>query len=184
MLFWIFYVKSNDGIMRLISVENGAQEMKIKGGSQSISNFLAKQLKNTKLNCPVKQIEYNNEGATISINSTRKETSTVQFKCKKVILAFSPTLYSKIFFAPSLPCFKSCLSDNLPMGSIIKTNTFYNTAFWRVNGLNGQFLSREGPVYYAIDDTKHDGKYPSIMVFFLLFFFHKIFLKINFFIEK
>jgi monoamine oxidase len=104
----------------------------LKEGTQAISVFLSKQ---------IKHIEYNEEG---SIVTAIKDSKVIKFQSKKTVLAFSPTLYSKISFSPPLPYIKSSLCENLPMGTIIKTNTFYKNAFWRNKGLNGQFLSRNG----------------------------------------
>ena len=49
------------------------------------------------------------------------------------------------------------------MGSVIKTVTFYERAFWREKGLNGVLISDSGPSYVTVDDTKPDGSYPAIM---------------------
>jgi monoamine oxidase len=84
-----------------------------------------------------------------------------------VILALAPTLYSTIRFEPSLPALKTQLAQRLPMGSIIKTITFYKTAWWRDAGFSGTLFDEHGPVVFSLDDTKPDGSYPAIMGFVL-----------------
>lgn len=49
------------------------------------------------------------------------------------------------------------------MGSVIKTVTFYEKAFWREKGFNGVLISDSSPAYVTVDDTKPDGSYPAIM---------------------
>ena len=49
------------------------------------------------------------------------------------------------------------------MGSVIKTVTFYDRAFWREKGFNGVLISDSSPAYVTVDDTKPDGSYPAIM---------------------
>lgn len=49
------------------------------------------------------------------------------------------------------------------MGSVIKTVTFYEKAFWREKGFNGVLISDCSPAYVTVDDTKPDGSYPAIM---------------------
>jgi hypothetical protein len=80
----------------------------LKEGTQAISVFLSKQIKHIHLNTPVKHIEYNEEG---SIVTAIKDSKIIKFQSKKIVLAFSPTLYSKIsfsllFLASSLHCVK------------------------------------------------------------------------------
>ncbi|KAK2560863.1 Amine oxidase [flavin-containing] A [Acropora cervicornis] len=57
--------------------------------------------------------------------------------------------------------------QRIPMGSIIKTITFYKRPFWREKGLAGYFNSDKGPVEEGYDDTKPDGSHPAIMGFIL-----------------
>ncbi len=53
----------------------------------------------------------------------------------------------------------------MPMGSVIKTVTYYEDAWWREHGLSGVLIanSDSGPVYVTLDDTKPDGSYPALM---------------------
>ncbi|KAI8478087.1 hypothetical protein Bbelb_441860 [Branchiostoma belcheri] len=59
------------------------------------------------------------------------------------------------------------LVQRMAMGSIIKTNTYYRTAFWKEKGFSGEALSDIGPVSYCVDDTKPDGSHPAITGFIL-----------------
>jgi monoamine oxidase len=74
-------------------------------------------------------------------------------------------LLNQISFDPPLPSLKNQLIQRIPMGSVIKTLTFYDHAFWREKGLNGVAIadSDSGPVQAVLDDTKPDGSHPALM---------------------
>lgn len=48
--------------------------------------------------------------------------------------------YGRLEFKPQLPGPRSQLCQRMPMGSIIKTVTFYKTAWWRNKGFTGSVL--------------------------------------------
>lgn len=72
-------------------------------------------------------------------------------------------LLNSVSFDPPLPPLKSQLIQRMPLGSSIKTITFYKKAFWREKGLNGMVISDSGPAHISVDDTKPDGSCPAIM---------------------
>jgi len=57
------------------------------------------------------------------------------------------------------------MAQHMPMGSVIKTNVYYKTPFWRTRGYSGVIISDEGPVLYGYDDCKPDGSAFAIMGF-------------------
>ena len=126
-LYWIFYLKSGDNFDRLATTTNGAQESKIEGGSQQISLELAKRVP-VELSAVVQTLSWESTGVKVRCRDGR------EFSAKYTILALSPTLWQKIAFEPSLPDPHIQLSQRMPMGSIIKTVTFYERAFWREKG--------------------------------------------------
>lgn len=60
------------------------------------------------------------------------------------------------------------------MGSVIKTITYYEEAWWRDQGLSGVLIAgaESGPVYVSLDDTKPDGSYPALMGYVTLYIKH------------
>ena len=88
-------------------------------------------------------------------------------ECDFVVCSVPLALLTHINFEPTLPPLKLQLSQHAPMGSIIKTVTFYKSAFWRERGLTGEMGTDEGIVTYCVDDTKPDGSEPAIMGFIL-----------------
>ena len=85
------------------------------------------------------------------------------YRAEFFISAMPQVLLNSVSFDPPLPPLKNQLIQRIPMGSIIKTVTFYKRAFWREKGLSGLLCSDAGPAYIAVDDTKPDGSYPAIM---------------------
>ena len=86
-----------------------------------------------------------------------------QYQAQFVISAMPQALLNSVSFDPPLPPLKNQLIQRIPMGSVIKTVTFYKEAFWRNKGLDGVLISDAGPSYVTVDDTKPDGSYPAIM---------------------
>ena len=74
-------------------------------------------------------------------------------------------LLQSVSFSPPLSALKSQLIQRIPMGSVIKTITYYEQAWWRDLGLSGVLIAscESGAVYAALDDTKPDGSYPAKM---------------------
>ena len=85
------------------------------------------------------------------------------YAAKYVISAMPQAILNNVYFDPPFPPLKNQLLQRIPMGSVIKTITFYERALWREKGLSGIILADEGPVQAALDDTKPDGTHPAIM---------------------
>ena len=87
-----------------------------------------------------------------------------KYQAQFVISATMPqALLNSVSFDPPLPPLKNQLIQRMPMGSVIKTVTFYEKAFRREKGLNGVLISDSSPAYITVDDAKPDGSCPAIM---------------------
>ncbi|ELU05226.1 hypothetical protein CAPTEDRAFT_132959, partial [Capitella teleta] len=137
------------------------QERKFVGGAMQLSEKMAERIGAEKIhfNDTVIRIE-EKEGAVKVIT----ESGNIH-QADYIISAIPATLLNRMKFDPVLPPLKIQLIQRLPMGSIIKTMTFYKTAFWREKGFSGQMVTDLKPVRYCIDDTKPDGSSPCIMGF-------------------
>lgn len=168
MLFWLTYIKSGQGIMRLSDADNGGQERKFVQGACTICERLAARLGSERvlLDSPVMSIEHGTDGVTVTTKSSGSCDAHV-YKAKYVVVALPPTLYSKISWTPQLPQHRSKLAAATSMGSIIKTNMYWSKPFWREQGLSGTIISQEGPVSYSYDDCGPDHDKNSIMGFVL-----------------
>lgn len=87
------------------------------------------------------------------------------YKTRYVISAIPHALLRSISFSPPLSALKNQLIQKMPMGSVIKTITYYEDAWWREQGLSGVLIANadSGPVYVTLDDSKPDGSYPALM---------------------
>ena len=88
-----------------------------------------------------------------------------KYQAKYVISAMPQALLNSVSFDPPLPPLKNQLVQRIPMGSVIKSTTFYDRPFWREKGMSGVLISDSGPAYVTVDDTKPDGSYPAIMAY-------------------
>ncbi|RMX58791.1 hypothetical protein pdam_00021878 [Pocillopora damicornis] len=163
LLFFLWYLHSGGGTKRNIEFEaGGGQEMKFCGGSQTVSMKMAEHLGDrVKLNSCVVCIEECDDHIKV------KCADGTEYRASFVISSVPPALLGKISFNPPLPPLKNQAIQRIPMGSIIKTITFYDRPFWREKGLAGYFNSDEGPVEEGYDDTKPDNSHPAIMGFIL-----------------
>ncbi|XP_066266596.1 amine oxidase [flavin-containing] B-like isoform X1 [Branchiostoma lanceolatum] len=164
MLWYLWYVRQCGGSMRITAVSNGGQERKFVGGSQQLSEKIAEILGDRiDFSSPVLRIEQRRDKVVLYTQDERKH------EAEYVILAIPPPLLQKIVFSPDLPSSKLQLIKRMPMGSVVKTFMYYESAFWRENDYCG-FADIDDPTYpvaNTVDDTKPDGAYPSIMGFIL-----------------
>ena len=164
MLYFLWYVSEAGGINPLVANagDGGAQDFRVKGGTQLISIKMAEQLglgKRVLLNQPVHQIAQSSKGATVT-------AASASVKCKQVIIAIPPNLAGKIFYTPNVTAMRAQLTQRVPIGSLIKTIAVYPTPFWRAQGLNGQVTSNEGPVGAMFDASPESGT-PGVLLGFI-----------------
>lgn len=146
-LHFLYYLKSGKGLENLIGVEEGAQQDRVLGGTQQISNKLAAQLgEEVVLNSPVTRIEQSDEGVKVFSRERLWEA-------KKVVVALPPTLAGRLTYQPPLPGMRDQLTQRIPAGAVIKIQVIYKTPFWRKQGMTGQVASFEGPVKIVFDNS-------------------------------
>lgn len=109
------------------------------------------------MNSPVCRLQQDADHVVVTCENGKR------YQAKFVISAMPQALLNSVSFEPPLPPLKNQLIQRIPMGSVIKTVTYYKTAFWREKGLNGVLISDSSPAYVTVDDTKPDGSYPAIM---------------------
>lgn len=153
-LFFLFYLRSAGTLEKLINIEGGAQETRIHGGTQQISDRLAAQLGDAlQLSSPVRAIHHGGDGVKVIADSG-------EYNSQRVIVAVPPHLAGRITYNPLLPALRTQLMQRLPMGSIIKCIMVYDKPFWREDGFSGEIASDEGPLCAVFDDSpegSHEG---------------------------
>lgn len=145
---------------RLISVENGAQEKRIVGGTGLLATGLARKIgeHNIHMNSPVQAI-IEQSGAYLV------QSAGPSFIGKNVVVAMSPPLSSRIYYSPPVSAKRDQLTQRMFMGSLGKATAIYAKPFWRAANLTGQVTSDSGTVRTTLDVSPADGSYGAILGF-------------------
>jgi monoamine oxidase len=156
-----FYAHSGTDLETLISVDRGAQQDRIVGGSVRIAEAMAAALgPRIRLSAPVRRIDQDDDGVRVALRSGEVLAGS------HVIVTLPPTLAGRLEYGPALPSWRDQLTQRLPAGSVIKLYAVYREPFWRADGLNGQAASDEGPVKVTFDNTPPAGT-PGVLVGFM-----------------
>jgi len=156
-----FYAHSGTDLESLLSVDRGAQQDRIIGGTALISERMASALgERVVLDAPVRRIEQDSTGVTVQCRDGHR------VRAEQVIVTLPPTLAGRLEYSPALPSLRDQLTQRLPAGSVIKVYAIYPEPFWRDEGLTGQAASDTGPVKVTFDNSPPDGR-PGILMGFL-----------------
>jgi monoamine oxidase len=156
-----FYAHSGTDFESLLSVDRGAQQDRVIGGTILISERMAESLDGrVHLDSPVSAIEHSQRAVTVHTRDGRR------FEAQRAIVTLPPALAGRLHFDPALPSWRDQLTQRLPAGSVIKCYAVYNEPFWRDEGLTGQAASDVGPVKVTFDNSPPGGG-PGILVGFL-----------------
>jgi monoamine oxidase len=167
LLFTLFYVASATNetsapdLNRLFNVPDGAQDSRFIGGSQLISQLMAKQIgkKRILLKHPVKRIEQHRHGVRVF-------TKHLTASGKQVIVTGPPVVTAQIHYDPHLPADRRALLQRFPQGTTIKCQAVYDRPYWRDSGLTGQAVALDSPVRVTFDNSPPDGN-PGILLGFI-----------------
>lgn len=164
LLHFLFYLRSGDNFMRLLEIADGAQERRVVGGMQQLTDALAHEVSSRGgeilFNSPVLAVSQN----TASITA---QTSTAAYRAEQLIFAAAPSLANRIQWSPALPVARRQLQQRSPMGSVIKCVAIYKQPFWRANGDSGEIVSDSGPCAISFDDTPADERHGALVGFIL-----------------
>nr|XP_022314617.1 probable flavin-containing monoamine oxidase A isoform X1 [Crassostrea virginica] len=142
-LYFISYMSAADSLKSLIeATENTAQEYKIVGGAQQVSQKLADKLPPScvQLKQPVRKITHQGD-SSVTVTTENGE----EYTCERVVLAVPPNMTDKIQFEPVLPSSRKELIKRMPAGDLTKVIVTYKEAFWRKAGISGEFVTNGGP---------------------------------------
>ena len=157
----LFYSHSGTDFETLLSVDRGAQQDRIVGGSIRIAETMAAQLGDrVRLGRPVRGIDHDDHGARV----TTRDGEVIDGSA--VIITLPPTLAGRLDYSPVLPSWRDQLTQRLPAGSVIKLYAVYPEPFWRRHGLNGQAASDQGPVKVTFDNSPPTGG-PGVLMGFM-----------------
>lgn len=160
LLFMLWYAKTGNSIMNLVSTEGGAQANRYDGGAQLVAIRVAEQLgERVHLSHPVRRITQKGEGVVV-------EGDDYSARAKRVIVSVPPALAGRIDYEPAMPSMRDQLTQRAPMACVTKVHVLYDDPFWREDGLSGRVVSDEGPVRVSFDNTPKSGS-PGALVTFI-----------------
>ncbi|MEX2393654.1 MAG: flavin monoamine oxidase family protein [Actinomycetota bacterium] len=161
LLHTLFYIRSAGSLSPMLTdVIGGAQERRIVGGTQRISELMADALgERVILSAPVRTISQDG-------SSVRVDADGVTVSARRCIVAVPPTVCDRIAFDPALPGDRAQLQRRMAAGSVIKCNAIYDEPFWRADGLSGQIIDTYGPLTIGFDNSPPDSS-PGILMGFL-----------------
>jgi len=130
LLHMLFYLNAAGGPAELQTCMN----YRLNGGTMQLTEHLAKGLGDAvKLNTPVREIDQSGKNVIV-------KTDKGIFVAKKVIVAISAAITSRIQFFPALPASRVQFQQRAPLGSSIKCHLVYKTPFWEPE-YNGVVMS-------------------------------------------
>jgi monoamine oxidase len=157
LLWYLFYVHSAGGLHAL---NTDAQQLRFRGGPQSLSTKLAAALgTDLVLSSPVRRITYG-KGQRAEVESER-----VHISARRVVVAMMPADTRRIAFVPEAPAPRRGLVKGWRGEPAVKINVVNRTPFWRAAGLSGLGMNDGGPVGLTFDNSPPDGSRGVLVVF-------------------
>lgn len=161
LLHALFYSHSGTDFETLISVDRGAQQDRIAGGSIRIAEAMATGLGDrVRLSSVVRRIAQDDAGVRVVLRDGEEVAGS------HAVVTLPPTLAGRLEYEPLLPSWRDQLTQRLPAGSVMKVYAAYDEPFWRADGLNGQAASDRGPVKVTFDNSPPSGT-PGVLMGFL-----------------
>lgn len=158
LLHFLFYVRSAGSLDVLMSTTAGAQERRVLGGTHRVAERMAAEL-DVRLDSPVRAITVERGGVRVAFDGG-------SLAADRVIVAIPPALAGRIVYSPPLPADRDALTQQMPMGSVIKVHVAYPTPFWREAGLNGSALDLDHLLGVTLDNSPPDASCGVIVGFF------------------
>lgn len=163
LLYVLAYSRSSNSFDSLISVHEGHQEFRVKGGTESLVRALRNDLDAQVLTgYPVASIGQDQDYLTLKSD---RLCSPNHVRAKRVIVAVPPACAVRIQFEPGLDVGRAKYLQSVPQGHIVKVLLFFERPFWRDYGYSGQIMGAGDPFAYCIDDSPEDGAFGALAMF-------------------
>jgi len=161
-LLWALACASSaGGFEAMISVEGGAQQDRVVGGSQAICETIAEGLAGSlALDSPVGAIDQDGTSVTVTVSGG-------VVRSRRAIVAMAPDLAGRIAYDPRLAGRREQLTGRMASGALTKCTAVYERPFWRDDGLTGEALSDAGPLETTFDNSPPGEDGPGVIVGFV-----------------
>lgn len=159
LLYFLFYLRSGGGLVRLISIRDGAQASRLRGGAQGLSRGMAEALRSPVVHgCPVQAVLHEGDGVRVHAQER-------SFEARHVIVAVPPARAADIDLGPARTEARRIAEAGMPMGSVVKCVVAYRRPFWREAGLSGESVSDGEPIRATFDGCAPDGSFHALVAF-------------------
>lgn len=144
----LFYVASGGGVDALLGYRGGAQETRIVGGAQHITERMADELPPgaLRLGEPVVGVEHCADGV-------RVVTRLAAYPAAHAVIALPPVLAGQLRHDPPLSALRAGALQRQAAGTALKVHAVYPEPFWRADGLSGLSTSDSGVLTETVDNT-------------------------------
>lgn len=147
LLHFLAYTSAAGSIDALLDTEGGAQDSRVRGGTQQISIEMAKGLGDSIiLGEPVHSIRHGPEGVVAT-------STNMEVRSRRALLAIPPALAGRLDYDPAMPAIRDGLTQRMVPGSAIKAVAAYERPFWRDRGLSGSATSVGSPLSMVFDGS-------------------------------
>ncbi|HEY2715841.1 MAG TPA: flavin monoamine oxidase family protein [Solirubrobacterales bacterium] len=161
LLHFLFYVHSGGSIDMLLATAGGAQESRVVGGSQILAVRLAETLDGSvRTGVEVSEIRQHGDGVEVLCRDGAAVAA------ERVIVAVPPALAARIRYQPALPADRDQLTQQFPMGYVVKIQVRYEEPFWRRDGLSGFVVASGDPLSIVFDNSPADLRCGVLLGFF------------------
>ena len=152
LLHYLFIAAANGSPLELVTVDGGALEFRLNGGSGLLVKRVAKKVGavNIMLGSPVHRITQRRGGVLV-------ESAAGAFRAASVIVATAPATAALIDYDPPLGAARAQFFQRGAMGWLIKCFAVYPEPFWRSQGLNGMATSTVPPLDGIFDNSPANG---------------------------
>eukprot|EP01135_Chromosphaera_perkinsii_P010008 Nk52_evm43s1992 gene=Nk52_evmTU43s1992 len=158
MLHFLTYCASSGGMDAVINIKNGHQERVFVNGSQTISNKLLEHIgkERCRFDSAVSRVIQKPDHVCVEVFNPKSPEQTEILKSKYIIVAMAPAIANKIVYTPALPSWKKQTLSRNVMGSMIKVNVLFKSAFWKEAGFSGEVITDNvsGPLFNCYDCSK------------------------------
>jgi len=145
LLHALFLIYSHHSIAHLTTIEGGAQQDRLAGGTGALLGAIRARLGDAvRVNAPVLEVAQSEAVVTVVADGC-----TVC--ARRAVVAVPPPLAARIAFSPALPLERTALLERMPLGAIWKFAVVYDTPWWRADGFSGQSLDVESPMPLTLD---------------------------------
>lgn len=159
LLHFLFYLRSNGMLDRVISTGGGNQDSRVVGGTHRISERMAEDLGGrVTLSSPVHAVHQDEAGVRVL-------HAHGVVAARRSVVALPPALAGRLQYDPPMPAARDGLTQQFPMGTVIKVQVAYAQPFWRAAELSGQVVSLDDPVSFTSDNSPPDGSCGVIVGF-------------------